>query len=248
MFNFFKKKQEAKKPVKKEAKGTPFNIERHKADLQALYECSVQKTAKDFAVQQVAVDGGTINVAMDSIDGYDAKTFQQAYNPNFVGEEVIFTHFAANGFIGFNNCSILAQDWLINKCLALPCEDAISINYDLLLKDDEVTDEDKDIIEKLKNLSNDDGKYKIKSTLNSAKKVINLINPFWWAKKLVVNVSMNIVINKLALVIISIVGEEVYKVYSKKVFLEESNINSISEDEIKEIENELEEGEDLNEE
>lgn len=91
-------------------------------------------------------------------------------------------------------------------------------------------------------------KYKIKSTLNSAKKVINLINPFWWAKKLVVNVSMNIVINKLALVIISIVGEEVYKVYSKKVFLEESNINSISEDEIKEIENEMEEGEDLNEE
>ena len=163
MFNFFKKTQKTKQPVKKEAKGTPFNIERHKADLQALYDCSVQRTAKDFAIQQVAVDGGVINVAMDSIDGYDAKTFQQAYNPNFVGEEVIFTHFAANGFIGFNNCSILAQDWLINKCLALPCDDAISINYDLLLKDDEVTDEDKNIIEKLKNLSNDDGKYKIKS-------------------------------------------------------------------------------------
>lgn len=163
MFNFFKKKQETKKPVKKEVKGSPFNIESYKADLQALYECSVQRTVKDFAIQQVAVDGGTINVAMDSIDGYDAKTFQQVYNPNFVGEEVIFTHFAANGFIGFNNCAILAQDWLINKCLALPCEDAISINYDLLLKDDEVTDEDKDIIEKLKNLSNDDGKYKIKS-------------------------------------------------------------------------------------
>ena len=163
MFNFFKKKQETKKPVKKAVKGSPFNIESYKADLQALYECSVQRTVKDFAIQQVAVDGGTINVAMDSIDGYDAKTFQQVYNPNFVGEEVIFTHFAANGFIGFNNCAILAQDWLINKCLALPCEDAISINYDLLLKDDEVTDEDKDIIEKLKNLSNDDGKYKIKS-------------------------------------------------------------------------------------
>ena len=163
MFNFFKKKQETKKPVKKEAKVTPFNIESYKADLQAFYECSVQRSAKDFAIQQVAVDGSTINVAIDSLDGYDAKTFQQVYNPNFVGEEVIFTHFAANGFIGFNNCSILAQDWLINKCLALPCEDAISINYDLLLKDDEVTNEDKDIIEKLKNLSSDDGKYKIKS-------------------------------------------------------------------------------------
>lgn len=163
MFNFFKKKQNSKQIIKKEPKGTPFNIDSYKADLQALYECSVQRTAKDFAIQQVAVDGGVINVAMDGLDGYDAKTFQQVYNPNFAGEEVIFTHFAANGFIGFNNCAILAQDWLINKCLALPCEDAISINYDLLLKDDEVTDEDKDIIEKLKNLSNDDGKYKIKS-------------------------------------------------------------------------------------
>ena len=163
MFNFFKKKQEIKKPVKKETKGTPFNIKDHKANLQALYDCSVQRTAKDFVIQQVAVDGGTINVAMDSIDGCDAKTFQKAYDPNFVGKEIIFTHFAANGFIGFNNCSILAQDWLIYKCLALPCDDAISINYDLLLKEDDVTDEDKDIIEKLKNLSGDDGKYKIKS-------------------------------------------------------------------------------------
>lgn len=163
MFNFFKKKQNSKQIIKKEPKGTPFNVESYKADLQALYECSIQKTAKDFVIQQVAVNGGTINVAMDSLDDYDAKTFQQVYNPNFVGEEVIFTHFAANGFIGFNNCSILAQDWLINKCLALPCEDAISINYDLLLKEAEITDKDKDIIEKLKNLSGDDGKYKIKS-------------------------------------------------------------------------------------
>lgn len=163
MFNFFKKKQETKQIIKKEPKGTPFNIERHRADLQALYECSVQKSPQNFTVQQVVANGTPINVAFDSIDGYDAKTFQQVYNPNFVGEEIIYTHFAANGFIGFNNCSILAQDWLINKCLALPCEDAISINYDLLLKEDDVTDEDKNIIEELKNLSEDDGKFKIKS-------------------------------------------------------------------------------------
>ena len=55
MFNFFKKIQKTKQPVKKEAEGTPFNIERHKADLQALYDCSVQRTSKDFVIQQVAV-------------------------------------------------------------------------------------------------------------------------------------------------------------------------------------------------
>lgn len=160
MFNIFKKKPE---PKPKEPKGIPFNMEHHRADLQAFYECSVQRTACDFAIEQVDINGTTVNVAFDSFDGCDTKTFQQIYTPNIAGEEIIFTHFAANGFIGFNNCSILAQDWLINKCLSLPCEDAVSINYDLLLKDDDVTDKDKDIIEKLKELSEDDGKYKIKA-------------------------------------------------------------------------------------
>ena len=77
MFNFFKKKQETKKPVKKEVKGSPFNIESYKADLQALYDCSVQRTAKDFAIQQVAVDGGVINVAMDGLTAMTLKLFNR---------------------------------------------------------------------------------------------------------------------------------------------------------------------------
>lgn len=162
MFNIFKKKEQPKQNIKAK-QGKPFDISELAPDLQKFYECSVQRTPENFTIQQYSFDNGIVNVGFDSIDGYDAKTFQQVYSPNFVGEEIIFTHFAANGFIGFNNCSILAQDWLINKCLSLPCEDAISINYDITLKDDDITDEDKDIITKLKNLSEDDGEYKIKS-------------------------------------------------------------------------------------
>lgn len=153
-------KKQYKKPVDNKK---PFNIEEHKANLQAFYDCSVQKTAQDFRIEQVDINGQTVNVAMDSLEGCtDIKGIQQLFQPNFAGEEIIFTHFAANGFIGFNNCAILAQDWLINKCLSLPCEDAISIEYDITLQEKDNTDEDKDIITELKKLSGDDGKYKIK--------------------------------------------------------------------------------------
>ncbi len=69
-------------------------------------------------------------------------------------------------------------------------------------------------------------KYKIMSAWRATQKVINLVNPFWWAKKLVVNGTINIIINQMCLVVIGIVGEETYKIYSKKVFNEELTIDT----------------------
>ena len=69
MFNFFKKKQEIKKPVKKETKGTPFDIDRHKADLQALYDSVVGRGAKPYTPVKATlkvVDAGS------SDDGFAA--------------------------------------------------------------------------------------------------------------------------------------------------------------------------------
>lgn len=160
MFNLFKN-QKTKPQVQKQPKSArPFNPDAHNADLQALYECSVQRQATDFMICEYAMDDGqVVNVAMDSLDGC-VKGLQSVYDVNIAGQEKIFTHFAANGFIGFNNCAILAQDWLINKCCALPCEDAISINYDITLQETDIDPKDKDIISKMKNLS--DEKFKIK--------------------------------------------------------------------------------------
>lgn len=163
MFNLFRKKQHKQQQKPKEPQGKPFDISDTKADLQAYYDLSVQRKAQDFIITTVATDSGDeISVAMDSLDGYNAKGLQNAYEANFVGQEIIFTHFAAKSFIGFNNCAILAQDWLINKALCLPCEDAIAINYDITLKN--ADDTDKDIISEMKCLSEDkENIYDIKS-------------------------------------------------------------------------------------
>ncbi|MGA0448030.1 MAG: hypothetical protein ACLTFB_01505 [Candidatus Phytoplasma pyri] len=48
--------------------------------------------------------------------------------------------------------------------------------------------------------------------------VINLVNPFYWFKKLVLEQSMQIIFSKLGESIIIIFGEEMYKIYSKKMF------------------------------
>jgi hypothetical protein len=52
---------------------------------------------------------------------------------------------------------------------------------------------------------------------------------------------MGIILEKLGLVIISLTGEETYKVYSKKVFNQDVEIDSGIEDLYNEIESELKE-------
>lgn len=64
-------------------------------------------------------------------------------------------------------------------------------------------------------------KYHFKSALKFISNAINLINPYHWVKKLVINPSINILINKICLICYSIVGEETYNVYSKQAFMEE---------------------------
>lgn len=66
----------------------------------------------------------------------------------------------------------------------------------------------------------------VNSTLNTIKKIVNVVNPAWWFKKLVFDKTINVITNKLCLVVIAIVGEETYKIYSKTVFNEEVTIES----------------------
>lgn len=57
-------------------------------------------------------------------------------------------------------------------------------------------------------------KKSVKYTLGA----VNLMNPAYWFRKLVVNKSVGYIENKIALLIIGVVGEETIKVYSKKLF------------------------------
>lgn len=84
-------------------------------------------------------------------------------------------------------------------------------------------------------------KYKVMQAFNATRKVVNLINPFWWAKNLVVNKAIDVILKKLCLMVIDIVGEETYNIYSKHVFLDDDTITSNLKEEIKLLETELKE-------
>lgn len=82
-------------------------------------------------------------------------------------------------------------------------------------------------------------KYKIAETFKAAKKVVNVVNPVFWVRKLIINSMFTIVINKICLVLIGIVGEETYKIYSKNVFNTEATIDTGIDTIMEEIDNEF---------
>lgn len=84
-------------------------------------------------------------------------------------------------------------------------------------------------------------KYKIGEALGAAKKVINIVNPVWWVRKFVANKAMNIVIKKLCIVMISVVGEETAKIYSKSIYDQYITIDSGVAELVKDLEKTVEE-------
>ncbi len=64
-------------------------------------------------------------------------------------------------------------------------------------------------------------KFYVDKIIKGVHMALNIVNPFYWFKKLVVSPSFNFIIKKLFLSIIGIVGEQTNRVYSKKIFIEE---------------------------
>lgn len=79
----------------------------------------------------------------------------------------------------------------------------------------------------------------IGKSLSKAKYVLNVLNPINWGRKLIVDKVMNIIIDQICLVILSIVGEETYKIYSKKVFNKDIEIDTGSDEFIEEMSNSI---------
>ena len=84
-------------------------------------------------------------------------------------------------------------------------------------------------------------KYKVMKIFNAIKGVLNIFNPLYWARRAFLNTAVDLAINKLCLSIIGIVGEEVYKIYSKRVFEEERQIDTQVEEFVKSMEEDLKE-------
>ena len=75
----------------------------------------------------------------------------------------------------------------------------------------------------------------IGTTFSKVKNFLNIINPINWGIKLIVDNIMNIILNQICLVVIGIVCEETYKIYSKKVFKKEVEIDTGTEAFIEEM-------------
>ena len=165
---FFKKQSEDKTPLRKEVKEAKFQIPHE--DLQALYDSSVQKKPKDFIIKNFDVSGNPVSIAFDEADEIEdyggagglAEAINDVYKMQEAGQEIIFTYFAKQGFIGFNNCAVLAQDWLIQKAISAPCTDAAAVKYKINCDDADLIENEKDFMSDMKKISDDKTKFDIK--------------------------------------------------------------------------------------
>lgn len=73
-------------------------------------------------------------------------------------------------------------------------------------------------------------KYKVGKVLKYGSMALNAVNPVYWFRKLVINTSVDAITRKVCVVIISIVGEETTKVYSKKLFDKEIELDLVEGD------------------
>lgn len=83
-------------------------------------------------------------------------------------------------------------------------------------------------------------KMKVPTIFKATMSVLNVFNPSYWVKKLMIDTTLQIGTNKIATTIIDIVGEETVKIYSKNVFNVEKKIDSSVDNTILEIEQSLE--------
>ena len=83
-------------------------------------------------------------------------------------------------------------------------------------------------------------KYKVKQALGKVFGFLNILNPVYWIRKLTIDTSLDMAVNKLCITVIGIVGEETYKIYSKRVFEEERVIDTSVNELVDSIEKELE--------
>lgn len=83
-------------------------------------------------------------------------------------------------------------------------------------------------------------KYKLGAITSATLKAINIVNPFYWFRKLTVNKAIDVVVIRISLSLIAITGEETYKIYSKKVFDVEKNIETSVDDLYEELKRDME--------
>lgn len=122
----------------------------NEVDCQKLLARSFQRTSEDM--KPVNAKGHAMDAAC--VGG----SLKNVFGVSNYADDIIFTHFAQQGFIGYQACALLAQNWIINNACSVPCEDAIRPGYEISLNQD-IKLEDQDLLVKIKQVS--ERKYNI---------------------------------------------------------------------------------------
>lgn len=93
-----------------------------------------------------------------------------------------------------------------------------NINTIISVKDFSFEIKESAFVQKMQNMH-------VNKILFGCKVLINIVNPIYWVRKLIVNTSFDVVTRKLCLAVIQIVGEESYNVYSKGFLKKENELN-----------------------
>lgn len=113
-------------------------------DRNELLSRSIQRTSKDF--KPVNAKGQAMDAA--SVGG----SLKNVFGVSNYADDIIFTHFAQQGFIGYQACALLSQNWIINNACSVPCEDAIRPGYEVNLNQN-AEHGDPDMLVKIKQIS-----------------------------------------------------------------------------------------------
>lgn len=113
-------------------------------DRNELLNRSIQRTAEDL--KPVNAKGSAMDAA--NVGG----SLKNVFGVSNYADDIIFTHFAQQGFIGYQACALLSQNWIINNACSVPCEDAVRPGYEINLNQDVKLD-DPDMLVKIKQIS-----------------------------------------------------------------------------------------------
>lgn len=149
--------------IKKEAPAPMMTVEEpggvFSTDIIPLTRASVDQRYTAAVSKSVQIQPGSLT-AVDAQGSAMDSTLQQAKVINntrgFMPLQQ-FEYYAGQGFIGWQSCAILAQNWLIDKACAMPGKDAVRHGYDITVNDG--TDVDPKIFDAVRRL---DKKMKIK--------------------------------------------------------------------------------------
>lgn len=134
-----------------------------KKNINELLKLSFQKSAKDFTVSYNGKQ-----VAMDSVECQTAAPYTDMMTGT--AKDILYTFFAKFGFIGWQQCALLAQHWLISNACSIPAKDAIRNGWINTFADadkEEATGEEKEKEQKFLNELNEitNTKYKLSEKL-----------------------------------------------------------------------------------